>query len=129
MKKLKLMTILGTRPEIIRLSAVIKCADRYFDHVLVHTGQNWDYTLNEIFFKDLDLRVPDYYLSSVGNNLGETLGNIISKSYNLINEVRPDAILILGDTNSALAAISAKRLKVPIFHMEAGKPVLGLECA
>lgn len=120
MEKLKLMTILGTRPEIIRLSAVIKCADRYFDHVLVHTGQNWDYTLNEIFFKDLDLRAPDYYLSSVGNNLGETLGNIISKSYNLINEVRPDAILILGDTNSALAAISAKRLKVPIFHMEAG---------
>ena len=120
MEKLKLMTILGTRPEIIRLSAVIKCADKYFDHVLVHTGQNWDYTLNEIFFKDLELRAPDYYLSSVGNNLGETLGNIISKSYNLINEVRPDAILILGDTNSALAAISAKRLKVPIFHMEAG---------
>lgn len=120
MKKLKLMTILGTRPEIIRLSAVIKCADKYFDHVLVHTGQNWDYTLNEIFFKDLQLREPDYYLDSVGKNLGETMGNIISKSYDVLLKEKPDALLVLGDTNSALSAISAKRLKVPIFHMEAG---------
>ncbi|MEG1336623.1 MAG: UDP-N-acetylglucosamine 2-epimerase, partial [Clostridiales bacterium] len=111
------MTILGTRPEIIRLSAVIKCADKYFDHVLVHTGQNWDYTLNEVFFEDLELREPNYYLDSVGSNLGETMGNIIAKSYTLIDEVKPDAILLLGDTNSALSAISAKRLKVPIFHM------------
>lgn len=114
------MTILGTRPEIIRLSAVIKCADKYFDHVLVHTGQNYDYTLNEIFFSDLGLRQPDYYLESVGKDLGETMGNIIAKSYSLMQEVKPDALLILGDTNSALAAISAKRLKIPIFHMEAG---------
>lgn len=120
MSKLKLMTIIGTRPEIIRLSAVIKCADKYFDHVLVHTGQNYDYTLNQIFFEDLKLREPDYYLESVGKDLGETMGNIISKSYSLMKEVRPDALLILGDTNSALAAISAKRLKIPIFHMEAG---------
>ncbi|MEG0314779.1 MAG: UDP-N-acetylglucosamine 2-epimerase (non-hydrolyzing) [Erysipelotrichaceae bacterium] len=120
MKKLKLMTVIGTRPEIIRLSAVIKCADKYFDQVLVHTGQNWDYTLNEIFFKDLDLREPNYYLDSVGKNLGETMGNIIAKSYEVIEKEKPDAILLLGDTNSALAAISAKRLKCPIFHMEAG---------
>ena len=114
------MTILGTRPEIIRLSAVIKCADKYFDHVLVHTGQNYDYTLNQIFFDDLGLRSPDFYLESVGKDLGETMGNIIAKSYALMQEVKPDALLILGDTNSALAAISAKRLKIPIFHMEAG---------
>lgn len=120
MEKLKVMTIVGTRPEIIRLSAVIKCADKYFNHVLVHTGQNYDYTLNQIFFEDLKLREPDYYLESVGANLGETMGNIISKSYTLMQEVKPDALLILGDTNSALAAISAKRLKIPIFHMEAG---------
>lgn len=120
MKKLKLMTILGTRPEIIRLSAVIKCADKYFDHILVHTGQNWDYTLNQVFFEDLGLREPDYYLESVGNNLGDTMGNIIAKSYEVIEKEAPDALLCLGDTNSALAAISAKRLKVPIFHMEAG---------
>ena len=118
--KLKVMTIVGTRPEIIRLSAVIKCADKYFDHVLVHTGQNYDYTLNQIFFEDLNLREPDYYLESVGANLGETMGNIISKSYSLMQEVKPDAVLLLGDTNSALSAISAKRLKIPIFHMEAG---------
>lgn len=118
--KLKLMTVLGTRPEIIRLSAVIKCADKYFDHILVHTGQNYDYTLNEVFFSDLGLRSPDYYLESVGSDLGETMGNIIAKSYKLMSEVRPDALLILGDTNSALSAISAKRLKIPIFHMEAG---------
>ena len=120
MSKLKLMTILGTRPEIIRMSAVIKCADKYFDHVLVHTGQNYDYTLNQIFFEDLGLRAPDYYLDAVGSDLGETMGNIIAKSYALIREVKPDAVLLLGDTNSALSAISAKRLKVPIFHMEAG---------
>ena len=119
-KKLKLMTILGTRPEIIRLSEVIKKCDKYFDHILVHTGQNWDYTLNEIFFEDLGLRQADYYLEAVGADLGETIGNIIAKSYKLLSEVKPDALLILGDTNSALSAISAKRLKVPIFHMEAG---------
>ena len=120
MHKLKLMTIVGTRPEIIRLSAVIKCADKYFDHILVHTGQNYDYTLNQIFFEDLKLREPDYFLESVGQNLGETMGNIISKSYSLMADLKPDALLILGDTNSALSAISAKRLKIPIFHMEAG---------
>lgn len=120
MKKLKVMTILGTRPEIIRLSEVIKKCDKYFDHILVHTGQNWDYTLNQIFFEDLELRAPDHYLDSVGADLGETIGNIISKSYKLLKEVMPDALLILGDTNSALSAISAKRLKIPIFHMEAG---------
>lgn len=120
MNKLKLMTIVGTRPEIIRLSAVIKCADKYFDHILVHTGQNYDYTLNQIFFEDLKLREPDYFLESVGQNLGETMGNIISKSYSLMANLKPDALLILGDTNSALSAISAKRLKIPIFHMEAG---------
>lgn len=120
MNKLKVMTIVGTRPEIIRLSAVIKCADKYFEHILVHTGQNYDYTLNQVFFEDLKLREPDYYLESVGANLGETMGNIISKSYSLMKEVKPDAVLLLGDTNSALSAISAKRLKVPIFHMEAG---------
>ncbi|KAF2785099.1 UDP-N-acetylglucosamine 2-epimerase [Clostridium perfringens] len=120
MNKLKLMTIIGTRPEIIRLSSVIKCCDKYFNHILVHTGQNWDYTLNQVFFNDLELREPDYYLDSVGKDLGETMGNIISKSYDIINKENPDAILLLGDTNSALSAISAKRLKVPIFHMEAG---------
>ncbi len=119
-KKLKLMTILGTRPEIIRLSEVIKKCDKYFEHILIHTGQNWDYTLNEIFFKELELKKPDYYLNAVGENLGETIGNIIAKSYNLLKEMKPDALLILGDTNSALSAISAKRLKIPIFHMEAG---------
>lgn len=114
------MTIIGTRPEIIRLSAVIKKADQYFDHVLVHTGQNWDYTLNEVFFKDLQLREPDYYLDSVGKDLGETMGNIIAKSYEVLEKEKPDALLVLGDTNSALSALSAKRLKIPIFHMEAG---------
>lgn len=114
------MTILGTRPEIIRLSEIIKKADKYFEHILVHTGQNWDYTLNKVFFDDLELREPDYYLDSVGNNLGETIGNIISKSYEILVKEKPDALLLLGDTNSALSAIAAKRLKVPIFHMEAG---------
>ncbi len=120
MERLKLMTILGTRPEIIRLSAVIPCADRYFDHVLVHTGQNYDYTLNKIFFDDLGLRAPDYFLDSVGKDLGETMGNIIAKSYAVLQKERPDALLVLGDTNSSLAAVAAKRLKIPIFHMEAG---------
>lgn len=120
MDKLKVMTIVGTRPEIIRLSAVIKCCDRYFDHILVHTGQNYDYTLNQVFFEDLKLRAPDYYLDSVGKSLGETMGNIIARSYELMQEVKPEAVLLLGDTNSALSAISAKRLKIPIFHMEAG---------
>ena len=120
MNKLKLMTIIGTRPEIIRLSEVIKACDRYFNQILVHTGQNWDYTLNQVFFEELSLREPDYYLDSVGKDLGETMGNIIAKSYEVLQKEMPDALLILGDTNSALSAISAKRLKVPIFHMEAG---------
>jgi UDP-N-acetylglucosamine 2-epimerase len=120
LRKLKVMTIVGTRPEIIRLSEIIKKFDLYFDHVLVHTGQNWDYGLNQIFFEDLGLRVPDHYLDSVGETLGETIGNIIAKSYDVLSRERPDAVLILGDTNSALSAISAKRLKIPIFHMEAG---------
>ncbi|MCL4408167.1 MAG: UDP-N-acetylglucosamine 2-epimerase (non-hydrolyzing) [Thermotogae bacterium] len=119
-KKLKVMTILGTRPEIIRLSSTIKACDKFFDHVLVHTGQNWDYTLNEIFFEELEIRKPDYFLEVAGKDLGETMGNIISGSYNLMKAVKPDALLILGDTNSALSTISAKRLKIPIFHMEAG---------
>lgn len=120
MNKLKLMTVIGTRPEIIRLSEVIKKCDKYFEHILVHTEQNYDYTLNQIFFEDLNLRQPDYYLDAVGNDLGETIGNIIAKSYKLMTEIKPDAFLVLGDTNSALAAISAKRLKIPVFHMEAG---------
>ena len=120
MRKLKLMTVLGTRPEIIRLSAVMRCADRYFDHVMVHTGQNYAPELNDVFFRDLQLRKPDYYLDAVGADLGETMGAIISKSYQVLQKEKPDAMLILGDTNSALAAISAKRLKIPIFHMEAG---------
>lgn len=120
MGKLKLMTILGTRPEIIKMSAIIKKCDRYFEHVLVHTGQNYDYTLNEVFFKDLGLREPDYYLGVVGENIGQTMGNVISKSYELMAQVKPDAVIVLGDTNSCLSVISAKRLKIPIFHMEAG---------
>jgi len=120
MKKLKVMTIVGTRPEIIRLSECIKACDKYFDHVLVHTGQNWDYTLNQVFFNDLDLREPDHYLESAGNTLGETMGYIIARSYEVLTKEIPDALLILGDTNSALCAIPAKRLKIPVFHMEAG---------
>lgn len=120
MKKLKVMTIVGTRPEIIKMSAIIKKCDKYFDHILVHTGQNYDYQLNQVFFDDLELREPDYYLSVVGETLGETMGNVISKSYNLMAEVKPDAVIVLGDTNSCLCVVSAKRLKIPVFHMEAG---------
>ena len=120
MKKLKLMTIVGTRPEIIKMSAIIKKSDKYFDHILVHTGQNYDYTLNEVFFKDLGLREPDYYLGVVGENIGQTMGNVIAKAYDLMVEVKPDAVIVLGDTNSCLSIIAAKRLKIPIFHMEAG---------
>ena len=120
MAKLKLMTIIGTRPEIIRLSACIKACDKYFDQILVHTGQNWDYTLNQVFFDDLGLREPDYYLDAVGENLGQTMGNIIAKSYELMVKEQPDAVFVLGDTNSCLSVIGAKRLHIPIFHMEAG---------
>jgi len=120
MAKLKLMTIVGTRPEIIKMAAIIKKSDLYFDHILVHTGQNYDYTLNQVFFDDLGLRAPDYYLNAVGKDLGETMGNIIAKSYQLMVETKPDAVIVLGDTNSCLSVISAKRLKIPIFHMEAG---------
>ncbi len=120
MKKLKLMTIVGTRPEIIRLSETIKKCDKYFDQVLVHTGQNYDYELNQVFFEDLGLRAPDRYLNVVGKDLGETMGNVLAKSYALMSELKPDALLVLGDTNSCLSAISAKRLHIPIFHMEAG---------
>ena len=120
MEKLKLMTIVGTRPEIIRLSEVIKLADRSFNHILVHTGQNWDYNLNQIFFEELGIRKPDYFLKCAGDNLGVTMGNIIANTYEVMLNEKPDAVLILGDTNSSLSAISAKRLKIPIFHMEAG---------
>ena len=120
MRRLKLMTIIGTRPEIIRLSATIECCDRYFDQILVHTGQNYDYSLNQVFFDDLGLRAPDYYLDAVGKDLGETIGNIIAKSYALMAQTKPDAVLVLGDTNSCLSVIAAKRLHIPIFHMEAG---------
>ncbi|MGN7763268.1 non-hydrolyzing UDP-N-acetylglucosamine 2-epimerase [Paenibacillus sp. 22594] len=120
MKKLKVMTIVGTRPEIIKLSEIIKKCDRYFEHILVHTGQNYNYALNQVFFNELGLREPNYYLNVVGDDLGQTMGNVISKTYALMSEENPDAVLILGDTNSCLCAISAKRLKIPIFHMEAG---------
>lgn len=120
MNRLKLMTILGTRPEIIKMSAIIKKCDLYFEHILVHTGQNYDYELNKVFFDDLGLREPDYYLGVVGGNLGQTMGNVIAKSYELMQEVKPDALIVLGDTNSCLCVISAKRLKIPVFHMEAG---------
>lgn len=119
-QKLKLMTIVGTRPEVIRLSEVIKKCDRYFDHYLVHTGQNYDYELNQIFFEDLSLRQPDEYLDVAGGSLGESIGNVIARSYDCLRRVRPDALLILGDTNSCLSAIAAKRLHIPVFHMEAG---------
>ena len=118
--KLKLLIIVGTRPEIIRLAAVINKCREYFDCLLAHTGQNYDYNLNGVFFKDLKLADPDVYMEAVGNDLGETMGNIIAKSYQLMVEVKPDAVLVLGDTNSCLSVIGAKRLHIPIFHMEAG---------
>ena len=120
MKKIKVATILGTRPEIIRLAECIKLCDIYFNHTLIHTGQNYDYELNEIFFEDLGLRKPDFFLSVAGKHLGETIGNVISKSYEILAFEKPDAVLVLGDTNSVLSTIAAKRLKIPIFHMEAG---------
>ncbi|MBE6544324.1 MAG: UDP-N-acetylglucosamine 2-epimerase (non-hydrolyzing) [Ruminococcaceae bacterium] len=120
MAKLKVMTVVGTRPEIIKMSEIIKKCDTYFEHILVHTGQNYDYTLNEVFFKELGLRAPDYYLGVVGENLGVTMGNVLSKSYELMEKTKPDALIVLGDTNSCLCVISAKRLKIPVFHMEAG---------
>ena len=120
MSKLKLATILGTRPEIIRLAEIIKLADKSFEHLLIHTGQNYDYHLNEIFFEELGLRKPDYFLNVVGENLGITIGNVIAKSYEILNKEKPDALLVLGDTNSVLCTIAAKRLKIPIFHMESG---------
>lgn len=118
--KLKLATIVGTRPEIIKLAMTIKACDKYFDQTLIHTGQNYDFQLNEVFFNDFGLRKPDLFLESVGSDLGETIGNVIARTYSALSELKPDALLVLGDTNSALAAISAKRLKIPIFHMEAG---------
>lgn len=118
--KLKLLIIVGTRPEIIRLGAVINKTRKYFDVVLAHTGQNYDYNLNGVFFKDLKIAEPEVYLNAVGKNLGETIGNIIAKSYELMAEIKPDAVLVLGDTNSCLSVIGAKRLHIPIFHMEAG---------
>ena len=118
--KLKLLIIVGTRPEIIRLAAVINKCREYFDCLLAHTGQNYDYNLNGVFFRDLKLKDPDVYMEAVGNDLGETMGNIIAKSYQLMVEVKPDAVLVLGDTNSCLSVIGAKRLHIPIFHMEAG---------
>ena len=118
--KLKLLIIVGTRPEIIRLSAVINKCRKYFDCILAHTGQNYDYNLNDVFFKDLKLGAPDVYLNAVGDTLGSTMGNIIASSYDLMAEIKPDAVLVLGDTNSCLSVIGAKRLHIPIFHMEAG---------
>ena len=118
--KLKLLIIVGTRPEIIRLSAVIKKCRKYFDTILAHTGQIYDYNLNGVFFRDLELEDPEVYMNAVGSHLGETMGNIIAKSYELMEEIKPDAVLVLGDTNSCLSVISAKRLHIPIFHMEAG---------
>ncbi|MES2812658.1 MAG: UDP-N-acetylglucosamine 2-epimerase (non-hydrolyzing) [Bacteroidota bacterium] len=120
MAKLKVATIIGTRPEIIRLAECIKLCDQYFDHILIHTGQNYDYELNEIFFEDLDLRKPDVFLNVAGSHLGETIGNVIAKSFEVLAKEMPDALLVLGDTNSVLSTIAAKRLKIPIFHMEAG---------
>ena len=118
--RIKLMIIVGTRPEIIRLAAVIKKARKYFDTILVHTGQNYDYNLNGVFFKDLGLADPELYLDAVGADLGETMGNIIAASYKAMTELQPEAVLVLGDTNSCLSVIGAKRLHIPIFHMEAG---------
>lgn len=119
-EKLKLLIIVGTRPEIIRLSSVIKKSRKYFDCILAHTGQNYDYNLNDVFFEDLEIEYPDIYMDAVGDDLGATIGNIIDRSYKLMKNIQPDALLVLGDTNSCLSAISAKRLHIPIFHMEAG---------
>ena len=119
-KKLKLVTVVGTRPELIRLSVIIEKCDQNFNHIFVHTGQNYDYELNEIFFEDLSIRKPDYFLNVSGASLGKTIGNVISASFDLFELIKPDALLVLGDTNSSLCVISAKRLKIPIFHMEAG---------
>jgi UDP-N-acetylglucosamine 2-epimerase len=120
MRKMKVATIVGTRPEIIRLVECIKKCDTYFNHILIHTGQNYDYELNQVFFDELELRKPDYFLEVVGNNLGQTIGNVIAKSFEVLQKEMPDALLVLGDTNSVLCTIAAKRLKIPIFHMEAG---------
>jgi UDP-N-acetylglucosamine 2-epimerase (non-hydrolysing) len=120
MKKLKVVTVVGTRPEIIRLSRVLPKLDKYFDHILIHTGQNYDYELNEIFFNDLNIRKPDYFLDAAGATAAETIGQMIIKVDPILEKIRPDALLVLGDTNSCLAAIPAKRRKIPIFHMEAG---------
>ena len=120
MSKLKLMIVMGTRPEIIKLSEIVKKCDKYFELKIAHTGQNYDYNLNKLFFEELGLREPDFYLGVVGDNLGQTMGNVIAKSYELFSSEKPDAILILGDTNSCLCVISAKRLKIPVFHLEAG---------
>lgn len=120
MKQLKVMTILGTRPEIIRLSRVMARLDAYTDHVIVHTGQNWDYELNEVFFEDLEVRKPDHFLGTGGGTLGETLGKILMESEKVLAEERPDAVIVLGDTNSAISAIMARRMKIPVYHMEAG---------
>ena len=116
-RKLRLMTIVGTRPEIIKMSEIIKKADKYFKQILVHTGQNYDYELNKVFFDDLGIREPDYYLDVVGESLGQTMGNVIAKSYDLMQQIMPDALIVLGDTNSCLCVISAKRLKIPVFHL------------
>lgn len=119
-KKLKLLIVIGTRPEIIKLSEIAKKCDKYFDLKIVHTGQNYDYELNKVFFENLKLREPDFYLNVVGENLGQTMGNVVSKSYGIFSREKPDAVLVLGDTNSCLCVLAAKRLKIPIFHMEAG---------
>ena len=126
--RLKLLIIVGTRPEIIRLAAVINKCRQYFDTVLAHTGQNYDYNLNGVFFKDLKLDNPEVYMDAVGDDLGATVGNIINCSYKLMNAIKPDALLILGDTNSCLSAISAKRLHIPIFHMRSEERRVGKEC-
>ena len=120
MKKIKVVTVVGTRPEIIRLSRVIVKLDSYCDHILVHTGQNYDYELNEIFFSDLDIRKPDHYLNAAGSSGAETIGNVIIAVDKILAEIKPDALLLLGDTNSCMAVIPAKRRKIPVFHMEAG---------
>src|SRR5512138_3663960 len=120
MTKMKVMTVIGTRPEIIRLSRVMAALDQYVEHRIVHTGQNYDYELNQVFFDDLEIRKPDFFLQAAGQTAAETIGLVIARSDAVLRDLRPDAVLILGDTNSCLAAIAAKRLKIPVFHMEAG---------